>query len=127
VRPASSRTDTISAGIFHGGNAGTVYADSGSAARFFYCAKASKSDRGEGNTHPTVKPLALMEYLVKLVTMPGDNRILDPFAGSGTTLLVCYNAFVPCVGIDLEADHAAIVERRANAETDKTPLFKEAV
>ena len=97
--------------------------DSGSAARFFYCAKASKSDRGEGNTHPTVKPLALMSYLVKLVTMPSCNRILDPFAGSGTTLLACYNAFVEAVGIDLESDHVAIVERRAKTEEGKTPLF----
>ena len=45
--------------------------DSGSAARFFYCAKASKKDRGEGNTHPTVKPTALMEWLVKLITPRG--------------------------------------------------------
>lgn len=45
--------------------------DSGSAARFFYCAKASKKDRGEGNSHPTVKPTALMEWLVTLVTPQG--------------------------------------------------------
>ncbi len=45
--------------------------DSGSAARFFYCAKASKKDRGEGNHHPTVKPTALMEWLVTLVTPQG--------------------------------------------------------
>lgn len=45
--------------------------DSGSAARFFYCAKASRSERGEGNVHPTVKPLALMRYLVRLVTRKG--------------------------------------------------------
>jgi site-specific DNA-methyltransferase (adenine-specific) len=55
-----------------------------SAARFFYCAKASKSDRGEGNTHPTVKPQALMRYLVRLVTPPGG-VVLDSFAGSGST------------------------------------------
>jgi site-specific DNA-methyltransferase (adenine-specific) len=45
--------------------------DSGSAARFFYCAKASKKDRGEGNSHPTVKPTELMKWLVKLVTPEG--------------------------------------------------------
>jgi len=96
--------------------------DSGSAARFFYCAKASKSDRGEGNTHPTVKPLKLMEYLVKLVTMPGENRILDPFAGSGTTLIACDNAGIPCVGVELEAEHVAIINGRREANK-KNYLF----
>jgi site-specific DNA-methyltransferase (adenine-specific) len=55
-----------------------------SAARFFYCAKASKSDRGEHNGHPTVKPQALMRYLCRLVTPPGGT-VLDSFAGSGST------------------------------------------
>ena len=58
--------------------------DSGSAARFFYCAKASKADRGEGNDHPTVKPTDLMRYLCRLVTPPGG-VVLDPFMGSGST------------------------------------------
>lgn len=65
--------------------------DSGSAARFFYCAKASKSERGEGNNHPTVKPLALMEYLCKLTKTPTGGIVLDPFGGSGTTGLACKN------------------------------------
>lgn len=98
------------------------FGDSGSAARFFYCAKASRSDRGEGNTHPTVKPLKLMEYLVKLVAMPGENRILDPFAGSGTTLLACDNAGIPCVGVELEAEHVAIINARRGA-SEKKYLF----
>lgn len=55
-----------------------------SAARFFYCAKASKKDRGEGNTHPTVKPTDLMRYLCRLVTPPGG-VVFDPFMGSGST------------------------------------------
>lgn len=57
--------------------------DSGSAARFFYAAKASKAER-DGSTHPTVKPLALMRWLVRLTAQPGQT-ILDPFAGTGTT------------------------------------------
>jgi site-specific DNA-methyltransferase (adenine-specific) len=69
----------------------------GSAARFFYCAKASKAERGVANSHPTVKPLALMEYLVKLVKMPSYNLILDPFMGSGTTLLACAKLGIPCI------------------------------
>ena len=60
------------------------FADSGSAARFFYCAKASKRDRGDGNVHPTVKPEALMRYLCRLVTPPGGT-VFDPFTGSGST------------------------------------------
>jgi DNA modification methylase len=62
---------------------------SGSAARFFYCAKASKADRTErgqvANPHPTVKPTDLMRYLCRLVTPPGGH-VLDPFAGSGSTI-----------------------------------------
>jgi site-specific DNA-methyltransferase (adenine-specific) len=61
----------------------TFGGDTGSAARFFYCAKATKADRA-GSKHPTVKPIALMRYLCRLVTPPGG-LILDPFAGTGTT------------------------------------------
>ncbi len=57
--------------------------DSGSSARFFYCAKADSDERAGGN-HPTVKPLALMRYLIQLVSLPGDT-VIDPFGGSGTT------------------------------------------
>src|SRR5690606_10534081 len=66
------------------------YADEGGASRFFYVAKASRSERTMGgkveNNHPTVKPIKLMRYLCRLVTPPGGT-VLDPFAGSGTTLL----------------------------------------
>ena len=54
-----------------------------SAARFFYCAKATQAER-RGSKHPTIKPLSLMRYLVRLVTKPGG-LVLDPFAGTGTT------------------------------------------
>lgn len=54
-----------------------------SAARFFYCAKADASER-RNSKHPTIKPVALMRYLVRLVTPPGG-LVLDPFGGSGTT------------------------------------------
>jgi len=57
--------------------------DTGSAARFFYCAKADAAER-RNSKHPTVKPVALMRYLVRLVTPPGG-LVLDPFGGSGTT------------------------------------------
>lgn len=85
--------------------------DAGSAARFFYCAKASKKDRGEGNTHPTVKPLALMKYLVRLVTPP-DGVVLDPFMGSGTTGAACISEGFSFIGIEKDPAYFAIAEKR---------------
>ena len=70
-------------GVFAGGIPVTGFGDSGSAARFFYTAKANQEER-KGSKHPTVKPLDLMRYLVRLVTPPGG-IVLDPFAGTGTT------------------------------------------
>ena len=84
----------------------------GEESRFFYCAKASKRDRGEGNTHPTVKPVELMRWLVRLVKGPGENLILDPFAGSGTTGVACQLEDVPFLLIEREAAYVAIVEAR---------------
>jgi site-specific DNA-methyltransferase (adenine-specific) len=85
--------------------------DSGSAARFFYCAKASKADRGEGNTHPTVKPTDLMRYLCRLVTPPGGT-VLDPFAGSGSTGKAAILEGFQFIGIEREAEYLAIAEAR---------------
>lgn len=85
--------------------------DSGSAARFFYCAKASKKDRGEGNNHPTVKPTELMKWLVQLVT-PEGGVVLDPFAGSGTTLVACKMLGRDCIGIEREPEYVEIIKRR---------------
>lgn len=87
------------------------YGDTGGASRFFYCAKASRRERGEGNTHPTVKPLALMQWLVRLVTPPGG-RCLDPFLGSGSTGVACDLESVQFIGIDLDASYVAIAEKR---------------
>lgn len=85
--------------------------DSGSAARFFYCAKASKKERGEGNHHPTIKPLALMRWLVTLVT-PEGGVVLDPFAGSGTTLVACKELGGSCIGIEREPEYVEIIKHR---------------
>ena len=85
--------------------------DSGSAARFFYCAKASKKERGEGNNHPTVKPVALMRYLCRLVTPPGG-LVLDPFMGSGTTGLAATEEGFQFFGIEREAAYVDIARRR---------------
>jgi site-specific DNA-methyltransferase (adenine-specific) len=89
--------------------------NSGSAARFFYCAKASNAERGEGNTHPTVKPVALMRWLVRLVTPPGGT-VLDPFAGSGTTGLAASIEQFDATLIEREPKYAAIARARIDAE-----------
>ena len=122
------------------------YTDSGSASRYFYCAKASKRDRDEGldnfnqekvndgrntpidnafqrgetlrkNTHPTVKPTTLMQYLVRLVT-PNNGTILDPFNGSGSTgKAVMYenkerNKNYKYIGIELTEEYLPISKAR---------------
>lgn len=76
---------------------------SGSAARFFYCAKANRKDRGETNNHPTVKPTELMRYLCRLVT-PAGGVVLDPFVGSGSTGKAAILEGFRFVGIDRDAD-----------------------
>lgn len=117
---------------------GRGFSDSGSAARFFYCAKADKRERDDGlydfpeqeagvknssgrgyserdpyanimrrNIHPTVKPLDLMRWLVRLVTPP-DGIVLDPFMGSGTTLKAARAEGHRSIGIDLEREHCEI-------------------
>lgn len=136
-------------GTFAGGIPVTGYGDAGSAARFFYCAKTSRTDRNEGcehmerkplnwssgtqspgtfqaegtdktspNNHPTVKPTALMRYLVRMVTPPGGT-VLDPFNGSGSTGKACIYEGMNYIGIEKEAEYVAISEARwAHAEQD---------
>ena len=87
------------------------YGDSGGASRFFYVAKASRSERGQANTHPTVKPVALMKHLVRLVTPPGG-LVLDPFLGSGTTGIAAVALGHTFVGLDLSADYLELARAR---------------
>ena len=84
-------------------------------ARFFYCAKASKADRGE-NHHPTVKPTDLMRYLCRLVTPP-NGIVLDPFNGSGSTGCAAVLEGFQYIGIEREADYIAISEKRIQARS----------
>lgn len=118
---------------------GPEYGDNGSAARFFYVAKASKADRDEGldklpdkewrseptpnpnrdnrpfipskNNHPTVKPTKLMQYLVKLVT-PKGGTVLDPFMGSGSTGKACKLEGFDFIGIEREPEYVEIAKAR---------------
>ena len=124
------------------GITGNHYDDSGSASRFFYCAKASKSERNAGldgfekrftktmndgiggrehnekeptaynsNHHPTVKPIALMRYLARLIT-PKQGTVLDPFMGSGTTGIACKLEGFEFVGIELDKEYFEIAKAR---------------
>jgi site-specific DNA-methyltransferase (adenine-specific) len=100
---------------------GQLFNDSGGASRFFFTAKASKADRTSGgwadNSHPTVKPTDLMRWLIRLVSMPENNLILDPFAGSGSTLVAAREEHVRAIGIDLDPEHIEIARRRLSEPT----------
>lgn len=94
------------------------HGDTGSAARFFYCAKASKSDRGADNIHPTVKPTDLMAYLVRMVTPPGG-LVLDPFMGSGSTGKAAMREGFRFVGIDMTPEYVGIATARIEHELNQ--------
>jgi site-specific DNA-methyltransferase (adenine-specific) len=121
----SDKTGTAAYGDFAGIPADGYYGDTGSAARFFYTAKASRDDRSDGNTHPTVKPTDLMRYLCRLVTPPGG-VVLDPFMGSGSTGKAAMLEGLGFIGIEREAAYHAIAEQRigrAQAAGHQPDLF----
>ena len=137
-----------------------TYGDSGSASRFFYCAKSSQSERNMGlygfeeeytasaefrpnhmekakngesgnpfgrwqpkrNIHPTVKPLELMRYLVRLIT-PKDGLCLDPYVGSGTTAIAAKQEKMRYIGIELDEKYHAIAEARIKAAVVQYDIF----
>ena len=110
TRKAGASTNILSGtGLSKPSNA--AYAgDTGSAARFFYTAKATKAER-QGVTHPTVKPLDLMAYLCRLVTPPGGT-VLDPFMGSGTTIKAAIGEGFNAIGIERDPAYFAMAEHR---------------
>jgi site-specific DNA-methyltransferase (adenine-specific) len=100
--PAGCAGGTIKSGVHFG--------DAGSAARFFYTSKADADDR-LGSKHPTVKPLDLMQWLVRLVTPP-RGLVLDPFAGTGTTAEAAFREGMRGELIEAEAEYQADIRRR---------------
>ena len=152
-------------GVSGGNTQGQI--DSGGASRFFYCAKASRSERNAGlegmavkdvpyteyrenaketkshvtnypdgsprpmnktqNNHPTVKPLALMEYLCKLTKTPAGGIVLDPFGGSGTTALACINTGREYLVIEKDPQYCEIARKRVEARQGQKALFGEEV
>lgn len=125
VRPDSGsgqKTDAI-LGKFATNSNHDPRGDSGSAARFFYSAKADKGDR-LGSKHPTVKPVDLMAYLCRLVTRPGG-LVLDPFAGSGTTGMACMREGLDAILIEREAQFVEDIKRRiAHVSGQDGELFR---
>jgi len=120
----------------------------GGASRFFYTAKASKSERNlgidnnlsihkrwnksgefkeiefKGNIHPTVKPISLIKYLVKLTSMPNKEQIyLDPFIGSGTTAIACEKLSEKWIGIEVDKEYFDIAIQRIKQEARQTKLL----
>ena len=126
-RSSGSRAAGVRSGLgYHGadGDGGpAIEGSAGTASRFFprfkYEAKASTRERGEGCTHPTVKPIDLMRWLCRLVTPPGGT-ILDPFAGSGTTVIAALREGFNAIGIEREAEYVEISRRRIKEDA---PLF----
>ena len=102
---------------------GTEYTDAGGASRFFpafrFEAKAPRAERPRVNgiSHPTVKPLALMRWLVRLVTPPAG-IVLDPFLGSGTTAQAARAEGFRCIGFEREADYLPLIRARLDAHPD---------
>ena len=97
--------------------------DEGGASRFFYTAKASKRERPnvDGVQHETVKPLAIMRWLLRLVTPPGGT-VLDPFAGSGTTIeAALIEGFNP-IGIEMEADYLPLIQHRIDRQAEQLDI-----
>lgn len=105
-------------GMYRNGTRDDIgYGAGGGASRFFYTAKAPKRERPnvDGVQHPTVKPLAIMRWLIRLVTPPGGT-VLDPFAGSGTTIeAALIEGFNP-VGIEMETDYLPLIQHRIDRQ-----------
>jgi DNA modification methylase len=94
--------------------------DTGNVSRFFYVSKADRADRGEGNDHPCSKSTTLMQWLVKLVTRPGET-VLDPFCGSGSTGVAALRCERRFVGVERDPHYHGIALRRLAAVDG--PLF----
>jgi site-specific DNA-methyltransferase (adenine-specific) len=145
LRPYSENHQNATSFQMHRDKTFIQDANSGSSARFFYTAKASREERSRGmhdteeqitddgrnipidnpylrgktlrsNTHPTVKPLDLMAYLCKLLCPPSGGVLLDPFMGSGTTIIAGRRFYQHCIGIELEEKYAEIAAKRLSQE-----------
>lgn len=131
----SSNTDGgFDAGMYGGGDMpdkGHPKLDEGGGpSRFFYTSKASKAERTLNgrieNPHPTVKPIDLMEWLIKLVTREGQ-VVLDPFTGSGTTLKAAKNLNREFIGIEQSSEYADIARVRVGLTPEDPSVVRSGV
>jgi DNA modification methylase len=121
---AGTRSNAIAGGAVFPGlrGQGPLHNDTGTAARFFYSAKADKADRANSK-HPTVKPLDLMVWLTKLVCPPGGT-VLDPFAGSGVTAEACMLNGFDCILVEKNPEYCRDIRHRIRKWSGMdTPLF----
>ena len=115
-------------GVFGGGRflGNTTYADKGTASRFFYNVKSSVKERTHNRTikndHPTVKPIDVMKYIIKMVT-PTNGIVYDPFTGSGTTLVACKELGYKYVGCEMEQKYVDIANERLNKVNNLESIF----
>jgi len=79
--------------------------------KYFYAPRATRKEKGEDNNHPTVKPVSLMEYLIRVYS-PAGSVVLDPFCGSGSTGVAALNVQRDFYGIEMDPNYAAIAEQR---------------
>ena len=141
-----NKHNNVDSGLMH------AYGDEGSASRYFYCPKTSKSERNQGlvefddkqyshdgrkksienpyqrnksiskNSHPTVKPVELMKYLCRLVT-PKGGTVLDPFMGSGSTGMAAKDEGFDFIGIEREKEYFEISEQRIKTTAPLSEFF----
>lgn len=88
--------------------------------RFRYTPKVARKERA-GSSHPTIKPLAVVEWLLRLTAPPGRPRVLDPFCGSGTTLIAAHRLGIEAVGIEREAEYVEQAYQRFTNTSRPTP------
>lgn len=122
-RPRNNAADQQPTSWGKGANVSSGYTDFGGASRFFYTAKASRAEREAGlealdddtdgrlNQHPTVKPVSLMRWLIRMITPPGG-LVLDPFCGSGSTGVAAVLEGSRFIGVELNADYAEVARGR---------------
>jgi hypothetical protein len=134
MKAGQERKKTKGGGGYHGdfpdtATAQETYGDSGGASRFFYCAKVSPKERNLGcedlpnkNSHPTLKPIRLCSYLIKLITPP-NGTVIDPFAGSGSICLAAKLLGFNFIGIDNNKDYCEIAIKRLVAYKQYEQLF----
>ena len=111
---------------YAGGMERLIRGDTGGASRFFYVAKADATERPRvnGTAHPTVKPLDLMRWLVRLVTPPGGT-VLEPFAGSGTTVEACIIEGFDCIAIEKGDEYLPLIMQRINRQRDPVEAIRQ--